>query len=335
MKDEGGMVKHFILHPSSFCLPTRHYPFGGERWSSGGDLSDFDFTGQRLDGGFGLHDYNARYYDSLIGRFISADTVVPDFKNPQDLNRYSYVRNSPLNFVDPTGHLTEDEMGDYFGYSSEEDDWMTDVFNQMTGAGWNEDLARWLLNPDTHFGDVFTYNDSNEVAMLMLFEVGGKWGEQFMGGFLGLDEANEGHLINPSRIFSMSDDSFKATGLESHYEKSGFSNLPSAYGELYVPGAWKQYDKWDAAFATATALGVVFAATSLIVSGGMSTPLLAVAGYGGAATSFVGGIGLAIRGPTPQTYPVLRYGDMMNPYSSEPHRPNSGTYHITPPPSFY
>jgi len=52
-----GAVKHQV----------RHYPFGGERWSSGGDLSDFDFTGQRLDG-FGLHDYNARYYDTLIGR---------------------------------------------------------------------------------------------------------------------------------------------------------------------------------------------------------------------------------------------------------------------------
>jgi RHS repeat-associated protein len=52
----------------------------------------------------GLYYYNARYYVPGIGRFASADTIVPNPMNPQSLNRYSYVRNSPLNFTDPTGH---------------------------------------------------------------------------------------------------------------------------------------------------------------------------------------------------------------------------------------
>jgi len=54
--------------------PSRHYPFGGERWSSGGDLSDYDFTGQRLDG-FGLLDYNARYYDSYLNGDFPRDML--------------------------------------------------------------------------------------------------------------------------------------------------------------------------------------------------------------------------------------------------------------------
>ncbi|NIP28326.1 MAG: RHS repeat-associated core domain-containing protein, partial [Phycisphaerae bacterium] len=54
--------------------------------------------------GFGLLDYNARYYNPLVGRFVAADTVVPDYQNPQKLNRYSYVRNNPLKYIDPTGH---------------------------------------------------------------------------------------------------------------------------------------------------------------------------------------------------------------------------------------
>jgi len=47
---------------------------------------------------------NARYYMPEIGRFISADTIVPNPQSPQSYNRYTYVRNSPVNFTDPTGN---------------------------------------------------------------------------------------------------------------------------------------------------------------------------------------------------------------------------------------
>ena len=40
----------------------------------------------------------------MLGRFVSADTLVPEAGNPQDLNRYAYVRNNPLIYTDPSGH---------------------------------------------------------------------------------------------------------------------------------------------------------------------------------------------------------------------------------------
>jgi hypothetical protein len=46
----------------------------------------------------------ARFYDPYLTRWISADTIVPDLSEPQDFNRYSYVRNSPLGYTDPSGH---------------------------------------------------------------------------------------------------------------------------------------------------------------------------------------------------------------------------------------
>jgi RHS repeat-associated protein len=46
----------------------------------------------------------AREYDPSLGRWLSADTIVPDPANPQSLNRYSYVYNNPLKFIDPSGH---------------------------------------------------------------------------------------------------------------------------------------------------------------------------------------------------------------------------------------
>src|SRR5439155_16125613 len=52
--------------------------------------------------------YGARYYSTTIGRFISADTIVPGAGNPQTLNRFAYTLNNPLKYMDPTGHCSVD-----------------------------------------------------------------------------------------------------------------------------------------------------------------------------------------------------------------------------------
>ena len=39
-----------------------------------------------------------------MGRFTSADSIIPDEANPQDYSRFSYVGNNPTNHTDPTGH---------------------------------------------------------------------------------------------------------------------------------------------------------------------------------------------------------------------------------------
>ena len=86
---------------------TGYDPYGAVRY--GGALpTDFTFTGQRAEG-FGLYDYRARWYDPALGRFVSADTVVPEPGNPQGLNRYAYVTNNPLRYTDPSGHIEADE----------------------------------------------------------------------------------------------------------------------------------------------------------------------------------------------------------------------------------
>ncbi|MEW5960051.1 MAG: RHS repeat-associated core domain-containing protein, partial [Chloroflexota bacterium] len=81
---------------------TRYLPYGEERWT--GDTSqptDFTFTGQRKDG-FGLMDYNARYYSTALGRFVSPDSMVPEPGNPQNFNRYAYAANNPVRYSDPS-----------------------------------------------------------------------------------------------------------------------------------------------------------------------------------------------------------------------------------------
>ncbi len=88
-------------------------PFG-ETFSNTGTV-DFDrlrFTGQEEDPETGLYYYGARYYNPALGRFISPDSVVARPENPQNLDRYSYVRNNPVKLVDPSGYYDTDVNGD-------------------------------------------------------------------------------------------------------------------------------------------------------------------------------------------------------------------------------
>jgi RHS repeat-associated protein len=79
--------------------------WGEVRHSSGGTPTDQRYTGQR-DFGLGLYFYNARFYDSYLNRFASADTLIPNPGNVLDWDRFAAMRNNPLRYVDPTGHRT-------------------------------------------------------------------------------------------------------------------------------------------------------------------------------------------------------------------------------------
>ena len=89
---------------------TRYVPYGQPYWQWGATRTDFGFTGQRLDG-FGLMDYNARYYSSTLGQFVSPDSIIPQPGSPLAWDRYGYTYSNPVNFTDPNGHfICEDSM---------------------------------------------------------------------------------------------------------------------------------------------------------------------------------------------------------------------------------
>jgi RHS repeat-associated protein len=75
-------------------------------------------TGQREMAGLGIYNYGARFYSPKLGRFLSADTIVSGYANPQNLNRFSYVNNNPLRYTDPTGHMMIEESGGSKGCSN-------------------------------------------------------------------------------------------------------------------------------------------------------------------------------------------------------------------------
>ncbi|MCH9663615.1 MAG: FG-GAP-like repeat-containing protein [Gammaproteobacteria bacterium] len=66
-------------------------------------ITELGFTGQEMIDSAGLVHMNGRLYEPESGRFVQADPVVSNPSDSQMLNRYSYVRNNPLNAVDPSG----------------------------------------------------------------------------------------------------------------------------------------------------------------------------------------------------------------------------------------
>ncbi|NJM40497.1 MAG: RHS repeat-associated core domain-containing protein [Anaerolineae bacterium] len=81
----------------------RYKPWGEVRWSNGAMPTDRLFTGMTTTS-YGTISFPAREYSPLLGRFLSADSIVPRPGDPQSLNRFTYVSNSPLSRVDPDGH---------------------------------------------------------------------------------------------------------------------------------------------------------------------------------------------------------------------------------------
>ena len=88
---------------------VQHYgytAFGNERYKNNNLAFGVTnrYTGQQIDEETGLYFYQSRYYDAELGRFTQADTIVPSADTSQALNRYTYVKNNPLKFTDPSGH---------------------------------------------------------------------------------------------------------------------------------------------------------------------------------------------------------------------------------------
>ena len=139
---------------------VRYYPWGNTRYTSGTTPTTFKFTGQRYESGIGLYFYNARWYDSSAGRFISADTMVPGAGNPQAFDRYAYTLNNPLRYTDPSGHygeevhrdLTYQIVHDTAMNIADEEGWGLQAINAFADLLASEvvrgDMAADSMNPD-------------------------------------------------------------------------------------------------------------------------------------------------------------------------------------------
>jgi RHS repeat-associated protein len=94
------------------------------------------FTGKERDSESGNDYFEARYYSSTMGRFLSPDDPKFSEKNdPQSWNMYSYVGNNPLSKTDPTGHNWFDISGQWQWHKGSDYSW-TDANGNSQSGGW-------------------------------------------------------------------------------------------------------------------------------------------------------------------------------------------------------
>lgn len=63
------------------------------------------YTGGIYDASTGLYYLNARYYEPKTGRFLTQDTYRGESNDDGIWNLYTYCRNNPISYVDPSGHF--------------------------------------------------------------------------------------------------------------------------------------------------------------------------------------------------------------------------------------
>jgi RHS repeat-associated protein len=112
VEDMLGTSRALTTSSGTVCYDADFYPFGGERTPLVNTCpQNFKFNGKERDPETGLDDFGARYFSSSFGRWLSPDwSAIPapvpyaNLTNPQTLNLYQFVGDSPETFSDLDGH---------------------------------------------------------------------------------------------------------------------------------------------------------------------------------------------------------------------------------------
>ena len=97
--DQVGSIRALTDRQGRVVWNADYLAFGSQCGKEGAVDELHGFTGKEYDPETGLYYYNARWYDSELGRFISEDPAA----DPNNPNLYVYCANGPVNRNDPTG----------------------------------------------------------------------------------------------------------------------------------------------------------------------------------------------------------------------------------------
>jgi RHS repeat-associated protein len=150
--DALGSVRQLVDGDGNVILTKGYAPYGEVMGSAGSGATSYGYTGEFTDS-TGLVYLRARYLDPYLNQFIQPDPIVPDPYTPADWNRYTYVRNNPIRYIDPSGKCIDFDLDGLCdpGGPDFENLYGVTFDRYHTGLGWSEhpDEAQAAVNAIT------------------------------------------------------------------------------------------------------------------------------------------------------------------------------------------
>jgi RHS repeat-associated protein len=113
-QDQLGSVRDIVGAQTGQTIASFDYdPYGNPTHISGSTYTDFRYAGLFYEQNSRLYLANRRAYDAATGRWLSRD---PLGEAVSSINLYRYVKNDPVNLIDPTGAQEAGEPGWEPGY---------------------------------------------------------------------------------------------------------------------------------------------------------------------------------------------------------------------------
>ena len=154
-----------------------------------GSLNPFRYRGYYMVSCIGLYYLTTRFYDYTTGRFLNADVPSICFDDgltlPEGCNLYSYCRNNPISYVDPTGHVAISLLligffvGAAVGFGGS-------VVSQGITNGW-DNINWWQAGFDALIGGITGLIGGSGIGTI---------GSMISGGVLGFAGSVGGDLIS-------------------------------------------------------------------------------------------------------------------------------------------
>ncbi len=178
LQDELGSTVRFLDSQNKEETIYGYDEFGQDLYGTQGQKQPFGYTGYQKDSIAGTYFAQAREYLADVGRFCSEDWIKGYYKSIKSFNRYQYVMNNPINYIDENGMAPYKQAANpsqlidkssYLYYDEEitDKEKAVEALRQYAQKYANEDEEQFISNPEYPYFSNGSGNCANFVSQCL------------------------------------------------------------------------------------------------------------------------------------------------------------------------